>query len=85
MASMLEFYSEATLILFNPKLRISSFFYSFFGGHIHMSYFGATGTPVFDFFVYNAIRTFRHQQNNTPFWAAFPTTPHDTAGHFLPV
>ena len=25
------------------------FFLSFFVGHIHMSYFGATGTPVLDF------------------------------------
>ena len=25
-------------------------FFKAFGGHIHMSYFGATGTPVLDFF-----------------------------------
>ena len=25
------------------------FFFNIFGGHIHMSYFGATDTPVLDF------------------------------------
>ena len=32
--------------ILEPKVSVNNFF---FVGHIHMSYFGATGTPVLDF------------------------------------
>ena len=32
-------------------------FYCFFGEDIHMSYFGATGTPVLDFWISGDVST----------------------------
>ena len=40
---------QKSVILPHSSRDNSLFFLKFFVGHMHMSYFGATGTPVLDF------------------------------------
>ena len=63
LSSLLEFFNydliflhtyRQFIVLYSDKMFSSFFFFFFFflnifGGHIHMSYFGATDTPVLDF------------------------------------